>query len=486
MARKLPKDLVLIFALLLFMYAYFYQDPGWNGNSRFALIFAFIQEGHLTIDSFHDVEGTVTGDKSFYDGHYYSDKAIGTSVIGSIVYLPMYWLMKLSNGHLSLWSVKHILTICVIGLPSALAGTIMYTACTYVTANKAQRYIATTAITLGTMWFPYSVVFFGHALAASLLFCAFFMIFRLRYTPALPTKRYMFLIGLLLGGAMITEYTTTLIVVPLIMYYFYVHWKQQATWNRGIVVVPALGGLIPLGMLAIYNTLCFGNPFSLGYAHVESAMFKESMAQGLMGIQQPQLKVVYYLTLHPAHGLFWQSPVLILSLIGIYFMLCTKRYRAEATLTIVALLSYLLMNSGYYAWWGHWASGPRHLIPMLPFLCLPLLFVPKRLLLLTVILSLVSVAHMLIVAATTVQVPDDRIRNIAELGYFEYSSIYSYGLRQLLDGNVAWNLAQKLFSWTAATSLFPAMVVIASITAVFFTMRSSPVEPPLLERQTPV
>lgn len=486
MVRKLPKDLVLVFVLLLFMYVYFYQDPGWNGNSRFALIFAFVQGGHLTIDSFHDTEGTVTGDKSFYNGHYFSDKAIGISVVGSVVYLPMYWLAKLFDYHLSLWSVKHILTICVIGLPSALAGTSVYAACAYVTTNKAQRYTATIAITLGTMWFPYSVVFFGHALAASLLFCAFFLIFRLRSTSTLPTTWYMFLIGLVLGGAMITEYTTTLVVVPLIIYYFYVHWEKQAAWNRGIVVVPALGGLIPLGMLALYNTLCFGNPFSLGYAHVESALFKESMARGLMGIQQPQLKVVYYLTLHPAHGLFWQSPVLILSLLGTYFMFYTKRYQAEATLTIVALLSYLLMNSGYYAWWGHWASGPRHLIPMLPFLCLPLLFVPKRLLPLTVILSVISVAQMLIVAATTVQVPDDRIRNIAALGYFEYSSIYSYGLRQLLNGNIAWNLAQKLFGWKTTTSILPTIIATASITTVFFMMRADPNEPPLLERQTSV
>ncbi|MEJ2263557.1 MAG: hypothetical protein P8X95_08925, partial [Anaerolineales bacterium] len=33
---------------------------------------------------------------------------------------------------------------------------------------------------------------------------------------------------------------------------------------------------------------------------------------------------------------------------------------------------YFLMNASYYYWDGGGSTGPRHLTPMLPFLCLPL------------------------------------------------------------------------------------------------------------------
>jgi hypothetical protein len=34
---------------------------------------------------------------------------------------------------------------------------------------------------------------------------------------------------------------------------------------------------------------------------------------------------------------------------------------------------FFLLNSSYYLWWGGASAGPRHVLPMLPFLCLPLM-----------------------------------------------------------------------------------------------------------------
>jgi len=468
------KDALLVFVLLALTYAYFYHEPYWNGNSRLGLIFEFVQEGRLTIDSFHDTEGMITGDKAFYDGHYYSDKAIGTSVVGSIVYLPIYWLMRFFDYNLPLFIVKYLLTFFVIGLPSAFAGSLMYVVCKYISASKLRAFIVTIAITLGTMYLPFSTIFFGHQLAATLLFCAFFMIFQLKVRPDLCKNRHLFLIGLLLGLSLVTEYTTVLIVLPLITYYFLVLWKEQSFRRIMSIAIPSsLGGLIPVAIMLIYNAICFGNPLSIGYAHLESQFFRESMSQGIMGISWPRPMVLYYLTVHPAYGLFWQSPVLITTLAGAYFMFRTKQSRMEAVITTIAFFSYLLMNSGYYMWWGGWSFGPRHLIPMLPFLCLPLIFVPKRFFFMVVILCLVSVSQMFIVVASTVLVPDDIISKIDKLGYFQYSSIYSYCLKQLLDGKFAMNIGGWLFALKNWMSLLPIIVAILGTTGIFLAKESA-------------
>ena len=63
------REALFIFLLLAFLYAYFYQDGAWNGNSRLGLTFAIVEEGRLTIDSFHDQDVTFTEDKAIFNGH---------------------------------------------------------------------------------------------------------------------------------------------------------------------------------------------------------------------------------------------------------------------------------------------------------------------------------------------------------------------------------------------------------------------------------
>ena len=63
----------LLVAAMLVSYSYFYQAGGWNQNSRFALVRSLVAQRTIRIDDYHEA----TGDKSFFQGHYYSDKAPG-------------------------------------------------------------------------------------------------------------------------------------------------------------------------------------------------------------------------------------------------------------------------------------------------------------------------------------------------------------------------------------------------------------------------
>ena len=72
------KRALLISAVLFVSYAFFYGGGGWNQNSRFDLMRAIIEQGTLRIDAYHQN----TGDKAFFQGHYYSDKAPGLALLG--------------------------------------------------------------------------------------------------------------------------------------------------------------------------------------------------------------------------------------------------------------------------------------------------------------------------------------------------------------------------------------------------------------------
>ena len=475
-----------MFALLALVYGYFYQEPGWNGNSRVDLVFSVVREGRLTIDSFHLAPGTDTGDKAVYEGHYYSDKAIGTSLFGAVSYFPFYHLARLVGYRPPLWFQKYVIMLFALTLPSAFAASLVFAACAAVSRSRRRAYVAAGAYALGTMAFPFSVIFFGHQLAAALLFSAFYLTLRLKHARDYR-PRHLFLVGLLLGLALITEYTTAVIVLPLVLYYFHTLWlhrdargaaadgdvTEEATGRRGwpglarSVALPALGGALPLALMLAYNYACFGSPFSLAYSHLEDPVFREGMGRGLMGINQPQPVVLYYLTVHPAHGLFWQSPVLLMSLAGLFFMLRRRVFRPEALVAVAALAALLLVNSGYYMWWGGWSFGPRHLIPALPFLALPLVFVPGRAFVLVPVLGLVSAFQMFVVAATAVEVPDGVISRAGELGYFQYSSIYSFCLPRLLAGQVSYNFGRDLLGLKGCVSILPLAFLLAGAIALF-------------------
>jgi hypothetical protein len=461
------KDALIIFFLLAFTFGYFYQIGGWNGNSRFDLIYAIVREGRLTIDTFQHQQGTNTGDKAFFNGHYYSDKAPGPALVGAIIYFPLYWT-RLIFHHLGQTSAEQILTFLVLGVPSALAGSLIYILCLYLSRSRFQAYLVTLITTLGTMYFPYTVTFFSHQFSSSLLFGAFFFIFFLKERPEMWKNWYSFLIGLLLGWAFISEFPTAIIIFALVCYYIYAIWRNPNFRHFRSIILPILGGAIPIIILLVYNKLCFGNFLSLGYAHESDPSFNSSMAQGLMGISWPSLLVLYYWTFHPAMGLFWQSPALLFFIIGAVFMFLKRRYRVEAFLALWIIGSYMIIMSGYYMWWGGSALGARNIIPMLPYFCILLVFVPKRLTWPLLVLGLVSIGQMLIAAASIVQVPNGAWAiNVSKLGFFQYTNIYSYCLKLLLKGDFGQNLGNQLLGLRSWSSLIPLLVVLAGVTFFF-------------------
>ena len=457
------KNGLIVFFLLALVYAYFYHEPEYNGNSRLGLTAAIVQEGRLTIDSFHEGSGLATGDKSIYNGHYYTDKAIGTSLLAALPYAPIYWGMRLIGHPIGLWLMAHLLTFLVIGLPSAIAGSIIYIICERISGSPLRARVVTAAVALGSMAFPYSLVFFSHQLAAALLWISFFLIFRLRFQDNPPKGWYAVLFGLLLGLSLITEYPTALIVLPLVVYYLYVLWLKQAKNVVGLILFSALGGLLPISLLFGYNVFVFGQPLVNSYQYLADLSYLDAMSHGIMGIGLPDITVLFFETFQPAMGLFWQSPVMLMILPGAFYILRDRRYRVEGGLALSIFTVYLVICSGYFQWWGGYSSGPRHIIPMLPFLCLPLIFVPRRLFPLFDGLTVISVAQMTIVAASKVIVPNAPMNNFLKLNYFEYSTIYSYCLPELVKGTLSWNVGRNLLGLNGWISLVPVILVITGV-----------------------
>lgn len=410
-AQRRSRAGLALLVLLVACYSYFiYRGPMWNPDSRMALIFALVDRHSLSIDEYHEI----TEDKSFANGHYYSDKAVGTSLLGAPIYLLFKPGLFSSLPPEAYFMVRYLITFFVISIPSSLLGIIFFSFLPEFGVTGLSRLVATMGLSLGTIAFPYSTVFFGHQLAATLLFAAFVLIYRFRREAQNGVQRwsYLPLAGLLTGYAVTTEYPAMIAVIFLSLYAILGYARDvcqskdtgasrerdlEAPGDRPVrprgggwatptrltatltphrqLIVRGLGlwtaGLLPpAAILMTYNTIAFGGPLSQGYAHLGGAPeFIQGMSRGFLGITYPSLSALWGITLSPYRGLFFLSPFLLLALTGWYQLRRGSR-KIEACLSAAVFIAFLLFNTSYFQWDGGYSLGPRHLIPALPFLAL--------------------------------------------------------------------------------------------------------------------
>src|SRR5262249_25104002 len=69
-------------------------------------------------------------------------------------------------------------------------------------------------------------------------------------------------------------------------------------------------------------------------------------------------------------GLAFYAPVLILAVPG-WVVLAVRRSWSIAIVSLLVVVSMLLVNLFYPEWTGGWSTGPRFLLPALPFAMLP-------------------------------------------------------------------------------------------------------------------
>src|SRR5690348_16428602 len=413
-ARARRRRGLLAIAVLGIAYAVVMQPTGWAQTSHYALVRAF-GHGTPTIDAYH----WETRDKSWYKGHFYAVKGPGLA----IVTLPLYEALHAVNGEqASVWAArsarrnaagrwsaggrpygvygeslvraervrveveKETGMIWALGLLGAVLPAVLMMSLVRSLAERLEPGLGTAAaVTLGvgTLVMPFATMLFSHLLAALVGFAAFAVLWSGREGAA--RLSLVAAAGLLAGFANTTEYPLA-IVAGIVGRYGLARGdviRRPLAFGAG-----ALAGLLPL---FAYNLWAFGSLTHNSYGDAVKIQGISGHAvlglnkSGFFGIGMPSLHSFTQLLFAP-RGLLVLSPVLVLAVAGT-FMLYRRGRRAEA-LTIAAVsVAFLIYNSGYYLPYGGGSPGPRFLIPMLPFLAVPLALAFRRFPALTVALA---------------------------------------------------------------------------------------------------
>lgn len=378
---------IALFWLLVVAYAYVIPtEPSFNTESHLYVAFSIVDHGTVNIDHY----ARRLGDESFWHGHYYSDKAPGLSLIAVPVYAAAEALLHQRAqpygavgkvGYTlprSTAYIRYAMTYVLVILPSALFAVLLWLfLLRFVSTGWAM--LATGAYALGTTAYPYSMWFFSHQICAICLFSAFMLLYL--YARREPTQRrdwQLAAAGLLGSFAIISEYPTALLFGCLAVYLAVIARARL----RALAAVAA--GTLPCVVADLtYNTLAFGRPLATGYMHVQSTLYHHHISAGPLGlgnplqygIQLPTWTSIWEITFGTYRGILTLCPVLILFLPGLVLMWKRRELRAETVLCAAAVGLYFLMDASrpqdVNGWSGGWSVASRHLVPVLPFMMLP-------------------------------------------------------------------------------------------------------------------
>jgi hypothetical protein len=362
--------------------AVYQHHLGWNEESHFAQVRAF-DHGTAIIDHYR----RTTGDRAYYHGHYYSDKAPGMALF----LLPAYhFAVATGVARPAGIGTMHLMVVfgCVLPL------TIILLLALWLVERRDPGYGPAVAITLGlaTLFLPFATVLFSHILSACLGFAAFCLLWRERERQRDPARGarlgLIAAAGLLVGYAITVEYPIALLAALLGLYVASLRAPAKAVlaYGAGIAV-----GLAPL---LLYDWWVFGSPLHISYDSVAAN------SSGILGLGWPSLRVAVRL-LTSNRGLFVVAPVVAAAIAGMVVLYREGR-RMDALVPALVLAVYFFYNICYYLPFGGAVPGPRFLITSLPFLAMPLAAAYRRARVATLMLAVASAATM---AAATLTLP---------------------------------------------------------------------------------
>lgn len=394
------REIILALALLL-CYGFFQQAPVWNEYSRYDLVRALVEDGTTSIDRYQEN----TGDKAFYNGHYYSDKAPGTAFLG----VPVYQLLTLTSGTPAAGSPDQLIAVQALafgvsGIPTVLLVLLLFRFLR-TTVGGGWALVVSVGYGLGSIAFPFATMFFGHAASAFFLFASFYLLWRSRGVERARWRPV--LAGFLAGWAVLVELSAMLGVLVLVAYAAS-RTSSMGRWpSRASLRMPALmvaGAAIPSGLLLGYNAVSFGGPLSLGYANLANQGFAEAMGRGILGVTWPSGAVLVELLVGP-RGLVRLAPWFLLAPVGL-LAVGDRKVRPEVLACGAISIVFLAFNAGYYLPFGGWTPGPRFLLPALPFAAVLVALAPSVIRPLTASLIAVAVTLMFIATVTMPNAPE--------------------------------------------------------------------------------
>jgi hypothetical protein len=346
---------------------WYWQARDWNVASRLMLVYAVGDRGTITIDGLDKQ----TGDLAFKDGHYYSDKAPGYSLLA----VPSYWIGKplfgfeshpLGKNGFAYWPADAWITWCTSGLAAAVIARLILSMLAWMDVPRQWAVLVSIGAIWATPMAVYASLAYGHLVSSAFLVFAGGL--AIRRDRDVISKSRSFAIGLAAGLGVLVELAQApfAVVIGLVVLSRAVSFKNLTD----MTVMMVLGAIPAAAVLLAYNFVAFGSPLDMGYFYHATKRFAEvHSAENPLGLGRADLSKLKPLMWGEYRGLLFYAPLAALAVPGWGLMLRDRRW-AAFWITLAGFVVPLWVNLSYPEWTGGWSTGPRLLVPALPWLAI--------------------------------------------------------------------------------------------------------------------
>lgn len=341
---------VLLVLLILIVAGPIVQILMAHQASRLAFTAALSDRSTVQVDAYEEILGVDFAER---DGHLYSDKAPGQPFLA----VPFYAMARSAGAepgevlryfdNYTLWWTSFWSAV----VPAAALAVLMRRFSLRVVGDPKAATAAALATSLSTLLLPFATVLFSHVLAAALCFGAYVT----GRDPRASNWR-LAAAGLLGGLAVVTEYTTGIVVVLLGALVVHRHGAR--------IIAYIAGGLPAAAALALYNTVAWGSPTAFSYDF--SATFADFHNRGLFGIRIPDPGLTLQV-LVGERGLWTLTPVVLVGVLGLIMLARSRRTREPGVFGLIVFAAFVAVQGGWFSVTAGASPGPRYVVAGLPF-----------------------------------------------------------------------------------------------------------------------
>jgi hypothetical protein len=361
---RIQKQLT-VFILFFILFSIFTKGNmiSWGDSSRMATIQSLVDNYTFIIDR---SIFNWTGDKYFYNNHFYSDKPPVLSLYGALIYFLLKNILNISfanHYHITCY----LITLLTIGFLSCLGLVYFYKIIVEIFGIEEKWADITTLIAgTGTLVLPYSIVFNNHIVSGILLVLSFYYLLKSEnnkfYNVALS--------GLLVSIAGSIELNCFLFIP-----FAFVFFLLTKSFKSGIIFLLACLPFIIIFLgLNIYTSGSLVPPaMNKALWDYPGSIFNQENLSGLATHKGIAGILIYSFHMIVGNrGLISHTPILLFSIYGLIIIFkrriffYKKEFLYISTACFAFILIYILKTVNY----SGYAFGIRWFATVIPLLCL--------------------------------------------------------------------------------------------------------------------
>jgi hypothetical protein len=365
--KKVYAPALGVFVILLGSYAFFWHSRDWNTASRLMLTYALVDRGTVAITGLQHQ----TGDLAWFQNQYYSDKLPGYPLLAALPYAYAKWAFDFPDHQLDIAALAYgpadyWITLGTSGLLTAWTAALLVLMARDLGCRPGAAALTGLAYGLSTPAYVYATLAYGHQACAFALLSSFRLLGRRELRQ---DSLRVFLAGFLAAYAAVIELQVGPVSAILGLYLLVQCIQGHRRPDR--LGIFAVGALVPTLLLLGYNQLAFGSPLEMGYFHeVVKDFAKVHNPDNPLGLRPPDWANLGPLLWGRYRGLLFYAPILLLAVPGWVVLIVRRRWNV-AIVSMLVVGAVFLVNLSYPEWTGGWSTGPRLLLPLIPFALIP-------------------------------------------------------------------------------------------------------------------